>query len=249
MKNQYFGDVGDFGKYGLLSVVAGNTLSLGINWYLTEDDTRTDGKFIDYLEKHEFMRCDEELHGFLVQALANSRRHVNELKRFERFSEVAAYDSVLCVEHIDALSERGRIQRVNHRNNWFDNSLEHLEKCELVFCDPDNGIETKSVSPTGKDSVKFTYVSEINKMLSTGKSVIVYNHRDRSPDCDYKARLKDIHNKMSGNTQLRVIRFNRYSVRDYMFFIQEYHAQEIDSRIDYLLNDRNWNRLFKEYAV
>lgn len=249
MKNQYFGDVGDFGKYGLLSVVVENSFSLGINWYLTEDDERTDGKFINYLDKQEFRRCDEELHKFLALSLANGRRHVNELKHFERFHRTAFYDSVLFIDDINALSERGRIQRLRHRNDWFMNSMVQLKNCDLIFCDPDNGLETESVSPTKKESVKYTFLSEIDQMLSAGKSVVVYNHRDRTPDNKYKERLRGIHKRLNTNTKLRVIRFNRYNVRDYMFFIQTSHAQEIEERIDKMLNDRNWNRLFKEYPV
>lgn len=40
MKNQYFGDVGDFGKYGLLTALASNEIKLGVNWYLTQDDEK-----------------------------------------------------------------------------------------------------------------------------------------------------------------------------------------------------------------
>ena len=37
MKNQYFGDVGDYGKYSLLREFALNGISIAVNWYLTED--------------------------------------------------------------------------------------------------------------------------------------------------------------------------------------------------------------------
>ena len=35
MKNQYFGDVGDYGKYGLLRHIANNGIKIAVNWYLT----------------------------------------------------------------------------------------------------------------------------------------------------------------------------------------------------------------------
>jgi hypothetical protein len=43
MKNQYFGDVGDYGKYGLLRFLAGNNIKIAVNWYLTPDDGSNDG--------------------------------------------------------------------------------------------------------------------------------------------------------------------------------------------------------------
>ena len=53
MKNQYFGDVGDYGKCGLLRFVAVHDLKIAVNWYLTKDDVNrpSDGKFTDYLEE------------------------------------------------------------------------------------------------------------------------------------------------------------------------------------------------------
>ena len=38
MKNQYFGDIGDYGKYSLLRAFSSERILVGINWYLTEDD-------------------------------------------------------------------------------------------------------------------------------------------------------------------------------------------------------------------
>ena len=43
MKNQYVGDIGDYGKYGLLRFLAGHGIKIGINWYLTKDDGSADG--------------------------------------------------------------------------------------------------------------------------------------------------------------------------------------------------------------
>ena len=53
MKNQYFGGVGDYGKYGLLKFLAEHDVKIAVNWYLTQDDDNRpgDGKFTDYLEE------------------------------------------------------------------------------------------------------------------------------------------------------------------------------------------------------
>lgn len=40
MKNQYVGDIGDYGKYGLMRFLRDAGVSIGINWYLTPDDGR-----------------------------------------------------------------------------------------------------------------------------------------------------------------------------------------------------------------
>ena len=53
MKNQYVGDIGDYGKYGLLRFLAGQGIKIGVNWYLTDDDDdeSADGKFTYYLDR------------------------------------------------------------------------------------------------------------------------------------------------------------------------------------------------------
>ena len=53
MKNQYVGDIGDYGKYGLLRFLAKNGIKIGVNWYVTENDGSSDGKFIEYLNHFE----------------------------------------------------------------------------------------------------------------------------------------------------------------------------------------------------
>lgn len=249
MKNQYFGDVGDFGKYGLLSAICESKLRLGINWYLTNNDEKTDGKHIDYLRKKEFQKCDYELHSFLESSIQENRRNVSEIYQFEKFKSCLFYDEILELEHINALSEKGRIERRQTRTKWFLKGLEKLDGSEIIFCDPDNGIETKSQSKYGKGSVKYTLIEEIQIMISLGKSLIVYNHRDRSTEEAYSKRFKEIHNLVGLETELRVLRFNRYSVRDYLIFIQPQHKEVLMPHIDRFINDRHWREHFKEYQI
>ena len=52
MKNQYFGDINDYKKYSLLRLLGGQgQIKTAICWVLTEDDNRTDGSKIKYLEQ------------------------------------------------------------------------------------------------------------------------------------------------------------------------------------------------------
>lgn len=249
MKNKYFGDVGDFGKYGLLSMVLETGLRLGINWYLTEDDNSTDGKYVEYLNNIDFINCDHELHGFLRKCILDNNRGIKKLRNLPRFNQTPAYEDVLKIDDIKALSEAGRKLRERHRINWFEKSISELNGCDIIFCDPDNGIETKSLSKTRKDSVKYVYINEIEEMVNRGHSVIIYNHRDRSKESDYMIRFKEVHRCVMDKTDLRIIRFNRYSVRDYLFFIQNEHKIIINKQIEHFLNNHSWNKLFCELLV
>ena len=61
MKNQYVGDIGDYGKYGLLRFLANHGIKIGINWYLTENDGSSDGRYTGYLNRSEEAIYDSEL--------------------------------------------------------------------------------------------------------------------------------------------------------------------------------------------
>ena len=62
MQDRYTGDIGDFGKLGLLRQLASTGLSIGVNWYRTPDETHnSDGLHVGYLQKEQFRTCDPAL--------------------------------------------------------------------------------------------------------------------------------------------------------------------------------------------
>ena len=64
MKDQYFGDIGDYGKYGLLRFLAKKGIKIGVHWYLTPSDGSNDGKFTDYLDIAKNRKAAEEMRVF-----------------------------------------------------------------------------------------------------------------------------------------------------------------------------------------
>jgi len=72
MKDQYFGDINDYRKYGLLrAIIRSSRLRLLVAWMLTPDDGSTDGKFVSYLENPgKWSRHDpvlfQKMKGFLA---------------------------------------------------------------------------------------------------------------------------------------------------------------------------------------
>lgn len=68
MQNRYAGDIGDYGKIGLLSAVQRTGLTIGINWYKTEPtqlEYHQDGSFKQDDGKYQIPSklavCDPEL--------------------------------------------------------------------------------------------------------------------------------------------------------------------------------------------
>jgi CBS domain-containing protein len=166
MKNQYFGDVNDFRKYGLLRALTGRgEISTAVCWMLTPDDGRTDGQFTTYLTQPERWRhYDSELYDQLREAVAiQGRRDVRYVEEVGLLPSTRFYDELL---HDDAGS----------RENYFETFWQVSKGCDLVFFDPDNGLEVKS-KPYGKrDSCKYLYWRELEKAVASGHSVLVYQH-------------------------------------------------------------------------
>ena len=75
MKNQYFGDINDYKKYGLLrSIIRATEFRVLVAWMMTPDDGGADGKFIKYLQRpQEYAHHDPALFDGLNDLLARNR--------------------------------------------------------------------------------------------------------------------------------------------------------------------------------
>jgi hypothetical protein len=151
MKDQYFGDINDYHKYGLLRILTGNgALRLAVCWMLTPPDGRGDGRFTRYLSAPEIWRdYDPELFDAL-------RHHVLERGSRE-------------VRHAARLLPNARFER----------SLAVARDCELCFFDPDNGLEVRSTPRGRAGSSKYLYWTELERTCRGGHSLLVYQHFPR----------------------------------------------------------------------
>jgi hypothetical protein len=164
MKNQYFGDVNDYRKYGLLRALQRiGGVRVGVCWMLTPDDGRTDGKFISYLSEPKRWRSyDPELFDFLATAVPNGR-HVNTLREKDFMPDALFFEEIIP----DNRHDRALAMSV---------SREMFKACDLVFFDPDNGMEVMSCQAGQKYSSKYLLWSEVVGQYKAGSSVLLYQH-------------------------------------------------------------------------
>jgi hypothetical protein len=163
VKEQYFGDIHDYAKFGVLRILANaGSLRVGICWMRTSWDGRTDGNQVRYLLKQRTHgRFDRDLYDFL-------RIHARtcDLKTIENKGIILG-----AVYHSDLL--------MPNRETFFREMFNRLMHCDLIFFDPDNGFEIKSKPMGGKDSCKFLYWNELTETFQRGFSVMVYQHFPR----------------------------------------------------------------------
>ena len=71
--------------------------------------------------------------------------------------------------------------RRRERDIWFSELLTTAQDADLVFLDPDNGIEIESMPIGRKKSSKYVAWSEIKELWRADCSVLIYQHFPRKP--------------------------------------------------------------------
>src|SRR3954468_9000076 len=155
MKNQYFGDVKDYIKYGLLRCIVASGLELGVCWLLTRDDGSNNGQNRKYLEDAQYRVLDPELYDFLQDTtqkpsgLMVSNLEASGLLQARYFSEVIPESDVA-------------------RGTAFERAGEVLAGSHVLFFDPDNGIEVRSVEYGGRGSSRYVFWRELAAAWGAG---------------------------------------------------------------------------------
>jgi hypothetical protein len=168
MKNQYFGDVSDYRKYGLLRALCGAELSLAVCWMLTADEGGRDGNRLKYLEQRSRYRPrDPELFDFLQTTVM--RDGVRDVNRIE--SSGLLGDAVF---HSDLLRDDAA-----QRDEYSQAALRCAVGRDLVFFDPDKGIEVPSTKYGRRKSCMYVYWRELAATRAAGFSLVVYQHKRR----------------------------------------------------------------------
>lgn len=209
LKNQYIGDIGDYGKYGLLRFLSSKGLKIGVNWYLTLNDGSNDGKKTAYLDKGDDRLYDPELFDVLKGIAGNPEKTVRMIEESRLIQNVCYYHEVIGTPD---------------RTRWHKQALEKLTDSELIFCDPDNGtIGQKGLK--SKDAGKYILPTEIADYYDRGQNVVYYCHKARrTEDAWTAAKLEML--KYLPDTKIYILTYHRGTQRSYIFVIhpEDYRA-------------------------
>lgn len=253
MQDKYTGDVGDFGKYLLLNELAGltdGTLRLGINWYYVSGamENNNDGRHTRYLnpihrDRDRFRICSPELYQKLKIIVGENRRRIIEIEQAHILPAGTIFYSVPVPIAGHSLTRYSAA-----REAWFQHSVRTLLNADIVFLDPDNGIHPRRGRRLPERAFKYAFDSELSEYFRSGKSLVVYNHRDRRPKQIYDNKFLNLRDTFGDEAGLRILRFKRVSVRDYVFIAQRYHKIMFDELVC-RLTDRPMNFLFERYEL
>ena len=174
MQNRYVGDIGDYAKYSLLRALSCDR-KLGVSWYLFPNEETNHGSLRDYLDKPEKWRSFDEQTFDILKDVKSGRlkRCVSEIERSGLLPHGTVFWS--CI-----LDFQGAIHQAEWRTKWFENSLERLKDCDLVFADPDNGLKkSESFHPGWRKHSKSIPECEVRALACGGRSAVIYHHNTR----------------------------------------------------------------------
>jgi len=189
MKNQYVGDFNDYKKYSLIEIIS-EVLSekILLAWMLTDDNSRSHGNKLEYLENN---KNERQLNPELFDKLKSIDKSKREIKDVEKLlgDKYNYYSETLC-------------DNKEERTKYFEALLLEAKEVGIVFFDPDNGIEVKSVKFGNKNSSKYLYWNEIQQFADCEKDILIYQHFPRKGRKQY---IDDLKTELQDKTNLEVL--------------------------------------------
>ena len=228
MRNEFFGDINDYRKYGLLRILSGGKKdSVAVCWMLRPNEDRPTR--VDYLRRDKTWRhrtCwhfDERLFDALHQAVCVEG---------ERNVARAAHADILSPE-VFGFYEGELEDDMKNRDAYFEGFLARFKGSDLLFLDPDNGLEVKSVRAGNKGSSKYLYLDELSRGFYELHSILVFQFfRQMAPQVVINRRSEEIFSR------LQVDEIASFQTASVIFFLipQPGRLSEMKERSDRVRN-------------
>jgi hypothetical protein len=244
MQDRYSGDVGDFAKLGLLRQLIqpcclGSPLRIGVLWYLTENESgNLDGKHTSYLRDDMLGSCDPELREALRAIITAEDRRV------KRLQDLLAPDrSSFFSERLPSANglHEGSLCRMAARRQWFSEALKATSTADLVFMDPDNGLEVNSVPFSSAKANKYVYEHELKAVVARSQSVLLYQHHNRQLPAEKQVRftMERLRAIVQDGQPVIGITFRKGSIRSFYLIAAKAHSEILQYHLR-ALNDGPW---------
>jgi hypothetical protein len=237
VRHNFVNDIGDYAKYALLRALCFDgalKMRLGVIWYLTVNpEVNGNGRRRVHLSREGWEGLDPDLLEKMRSIESNLRSQGELHLSLIEESQIFPDDTVFFSEPLpDATGPLHR--RLRERTSWFMRAKETVLGCELVFLDPDNGLEVRSVGPSSRCAGKYVTVAEVGSLLSAGAGVVFYQHCDRSPWRDQRMRIRAqiISGVGQRHLTIRSVRFGAFGSRAF-FCVSAGHdmAQALDENL------------------
>jgi len=207
MQDSYVGDIGDYGKYSLLRAFCEEISPIAVNWYKVEASTDTmqnDGKFISYLDSpSKYRSFDPPLFDSLSKIVKEDKD-----RTLARIEAENLFPGIFFSEPLSS-----------PRELWHQRALQATKNTDVIFLDPDNGLETERMYETDSATFKHVKWNELKDYYQRGQSVILYQHRPQmctKEDCIES--MIDFQRKYLRADSMFLMEYPQYTNRFYFIF-------------------------------
>ena len=217
MQNRYVGDIGDFGKYGLLRALY-HGRQLGVAWYLCPDETHNeDGGSVDYLCKpDEWRSVDPELFDGMKEIVDSGHRCVGSVEESGLLPSTAIFAGEML-----RFCTRSNPKREKWRREWFERVECRLSTCDVVFADPDNGLyPDDKFRYARREHLKRLPLCEALRLCDGGRPAVFYHHNNR--DGRHPEQIRRWKNQLPG-------RVHAFYGRNRAFFVANADQRMVDA--------------------
>jgi hypothetical protein len=248
MQSRYVADIGDFAKYGLLRALTAPGSwrpRLAVLWYLVPDETHNeDGRHIQYLsanadQQQQWMACDSALYGCLKSLVDLDRRSIWGVQKAGILPGAVFHGEPLAYKRGESLPLREK-----RRAEWLSGASAKCEQADVVFLDPDNGLEVKTGRLT-KKGPKYVYFEDLHCLAGDHRSLIIYQHttRQASALAQIRHRLGQLKDHFPRREPF-ALRFRRVSSRAFLIVPSQEHERSLRARARLFLQGP-WNAHFE----
>ena len=233
MQNRYVGDIGDCVKFAILRGLSEGRL-MGVAWWLYPDeDHNGDGRHVDYLQQPDRWRAfDPELFDRIHDIVKAGNRAVKALEGSELIPNALYWN--------DEVPTAGTSEeRRGARSEWFDRGCSALDRCDVIFVDPDNGLETKNFNLGARKAGKSVSIAELQALGASGRTLIVYHHQTRMRGGHsfelhhWGGRLRD-----AGFSRVDALRASPYSARAFFLLNADDRMREQAAELSHRWGER-----------
>lgn len=166
-------------------------MKITVCWMLTENDGGPDGGRLAYLQKPaRWKDLDPDLYDYLQDSLARRKiRDIRTIMDCPLLKAVRFYPPQ--VPHESTL-----------RAAYFDALRDCAAGSDLVFFDPDNGVERAQIPQNGRRAVKHLYWDELVSIFKQNHSVMFYQSYPRLPRDEFIERVAGDAGRETGSPEV-----------------------------------------------
>ena len=212
-----------------------------------------DGRFVDYLDlssrnQYRFRICDPPLYDALREIVLSGSRHVVSVRNGNVLPlGTCFYEELLTFDGLGSAGSLLRKQRAESRAAWLAGALCATEGCDVVFLDPDNGLEVR-VGPHQLRGPKYAFYGELLPFAQRDQSLVVYHHLARNGRAvdQVRNRLFQLQSRL-GRDAFALL-YHRGSARAFFVIPAQRYWEPLSQRATAFLETR-WSQHFEFVAL